>query len=43
MEVYFWAYGAVCLLYVGMSFLKIVLKTGRPGKPKETFSDREAT
>ena len=37
MEWYFWAYGAVNLLYLAKSFLGILLKTGRFGKPKETF------
>ena len=28
-DIYFWAYGAVNVLYLGMTFLKIVLKLGR--------------
>jgi phosphatidylglycerophosphate synthase len=36
-DVYFWAYGAVNLLYLGKSFLAVLVKTGRFGKPKETF------
>jgi phosphatidylglycerophosphate synthase len=37
MDVYFWGYGAVNLLYLGKSFLGVLVKTGRFGKPKETF------
>jgi phosphatidylglycerophosphate synthase len=37
MEIYFWGYLGVNVLYLGMSFLKILVKTGRFGAPKETF------
>jgi len=30
LDVYFWAYGAVNVLYLGMSMLKILLRLGRP-------------
>lgn len=36
-DIYFWAYGAVNLLYLAKSFLGILLKLGRFGAPKETF------
>lgn len=32
-DVYFWAYGAVNVLYLGMSMLKILLRLGRPTPP----------
>ena len=37
MDVYFWAYGAVNLLYLAKSFLGILLRLGRFGAPAKTF------
>jgi phosphatidylglycerophosphate synthase len=39
LDVYFWAYGAVNLLYLAKSMLVILVKLGRPGVPKETFKE----
>jgi len=36
-DVYFWAYGAVNLLYLAKSFLGILVRLGRFGAPKHTF------
>jgi phosphatidylglycerophosphate synthase len=32
-DIYFWAYGAVNVLYLGMTFLKIMLRLGRSAPP----------
>ena len=37
MDIYFWAYGAVNLLYLAKSFLGILLRLGRFGAPAKTF------
>jgi phosphatidylglycerophosphate synthase len=36
-DLYFWAYGAVSLLYLGKSLLVILLRLGRFGAPARTF------
>lgn len=36
-DIFFWAYGVVNLLYLGLSFLKILVRLGRFGAPTQTF------
>lgn len=38
LDLFFWAYGAVNLLYLARSMLVILVKLGRPGPPKDTFT-----
>jgi phosphatidylserine synthase len=37
LDIYFWAYGAVNLLYLAKTMLGVLLKLGRFGKPEKTF------
>jgi phosphatidylglycerophosphate synthase len=39
LDLYFWAYGAVNLLYLAKSMLGILVKLGGFGAPKETFKE----